>query len=69
VLVGTHAGDGEVRRTEAYGGVPVTWTTPLWRPESLSALLVGAGLEPVVELRFPPGETGRPQVLLGARRP
>jgi len=68
-LVGSHVGEGDVRRTEAYGGVPVTWTTHLWTPEELSALLVRAGLEPVVELRFPPGETGRRQVLLCARRP
>ncbi|MFC3688173.1 class I SAM-dependent DNA methyltransferase [Aquipuribacter hungaricus] len=70
VVVGTHAGDGDVRRTEAYGGVPVRWTTHLWQPEQLSALLVAAGLEPVVELRFPPAPpVGRPQVLLVARRP
>jgi len=69
VLVGTHVGDGEVRRTEAYGGVPVTWTTHLWTSEDLSGLLVRAGLELVVELRFPAGDTGREQVLLCARRP
>jgi hypothetical protein len=47
----------------------VTWTTHLWTPEDLSGLLVRAGLELVVELRFPAGDTGREQVLLCAQRP
>jgi hypothetical protein len=29
-LVGTHVRDGEVTRTKAYGGLPVSWTTHLW---------------------------------------
>lgn len=69
VLVGTHVGDGQVHHSDAYGGVPVTWTTFLWRPEELSTLLCQAGLEPVVDLRFPEVDGGRAQVLLGARRP
>ncbi len=69
VLVGTHVGDGDVVRTEAYGGVPVSWTTHLWRPDRLAALLADAGLEPVAELRLPVDASGRPQVLLAARRP
>ncbi|MGY1744729.1 class I SAM-dependent methyltransferase [Blastococcus sp. SYSU D00695] len=69
LLVGTHVGDGEVVRTEAYGGVPVTWTTHLWRPAQLTGLLVAAGLEPVAELRLPTEAIGLPQVLLAARRP
>jgi SAM-dependent methyltransferase len=69
VLLGTHVGDGDVVRTEAYGGVPVSWTTHLWRPERLAALLADAGLEPVAELRLPVDASGRPQVLLAARRP
>jgi SAM-dependent methyltransferase len=70
MLVGTHVGDGEIARTEAYGGVPVTWTTHLWRPEELTALLSAEGLEPVAELRLPPPGPGqRDQVLLAARRP
>lgn len=68
VLLGTHVGDGELVRTEAYGGVPVAWTTHLWQPEHLAALLVEAGLEPVAEIRLPPTQSGRPQVLLAARR-
>jgi hypothetical protein len=70
LLIGTHVGDGDVARTEAYGGVPVSWTTHLWRPEQLVALLGAAGLEVVAELRLPPPLPGMgPQVVLGARRP
>ncbi len=68
VLLGMHAGDGEIVRTEAYGGVPVSWTTHLWRPEPLGALLADAGLEQVAELRLPPTPPGGPQVLLAASR-
>lgn len=70
VLIGTHVGDGDIARTEAYGDVPVSWTTHLWRPEQLMDLLVAAGLEPVAELRLPTlPPSDRPQVLIGARRP
>lgn len=69
LLLGTHVGDGEIRRTEAYGGVPVEWTTHLWRPGQLTGLLAGAGLEMVAELRLPTEAIGLPQVLLAARRP
>jgi len=68
-LIGTHVGDGDVQRTEAYGGVPVSWTTHLWQPEDLAGLLAGAGLEVVCQLRFPEQPPARPQVLLAARRP
>ena len=69
-LIGTHVGDGDVPRTEGYGGVPVSWTSHLYRPEELAATLVGAGLEVVAELRLPPQPPSlRPQVLLAARRP
>jgi len=68
VLVGTHVGDGDVVRTEAYGGVPVTWTTHLWQPEQLAVLFAEAGLEPVAELRLSADPSGRAQVLLAARR-
>ncbi|HEY6748198.1 MAG TPA: class I SAM-dependent methyltransferase [Mycobacteriales bacterium] len=68
-VIGTHAGDGDLVRTEAYGGVPVSWTTHLWRPEELTGLLAAAGLTVVAELRFPalPPAT-HPQVLLAAQR-
>ena len=69
VLVGTHVGDGDVVRTEAYGGVPVSWTTHLWRPEQLATLLADAGLEVTAELRLPESPPFRPQVLFVATRP
>src|SRR4051794_33946044 len=68
VLIGTHVGDGDLARTEGYGGVPVTWTTHLWQPDQLIALLADAGLHLVSELRLP-GLFGHPQVALTARRP
>ncbi len=69
-LVGTHVGDGDVPRTEGYGGLPVSWTTHLYRPEKLAGMLVDAGLEVVAELRLPAQPPSlRPQVVLAARRP
>ena len=68
-LVGTHVGDGELTRTQAYGGVPVSWTTHLWQPEQLAHLLADAGLQVVAEMRFPAQPRSRPQVLLAAQRP
>jgi SAM-dependent methyltransferase len=69
-LVGTHVGDGDIQRTEGYGGLPVSWTTHLYRPEELAGMLVDAGLEVVAELRLPVHPPSmRPQVLLAARRP
>ena len=70
VLVGTHVGDSDVPRTEGYGGLPVSWTTHLYRPETLAGMLVDAGLEVVAELRLPAQPPSlRPQVLLAAQRP
>ena len=69
-LVGTHVGDGDIARTESYGGLPVSWTTHLYRPEDVVGMLVAAGLEVVAELRLPAHPPSmRPQVLLAARRP
>jgi SAM-dependent methyltransferase len=69
-LIGTHVGDGDIQRTESYGGLPVSWTTHLYRPEELAGMLVDAGLEVVAELRLPVHEPSmRPQVLIAARRP
>jgi hypothetical protein len=69
-LVGTHVGDGDIQRTEGYGGLPVSWTTHLYRPEEVAGMLVDAGLEVVAELRLPVhAPSMRPQVLLAARRP
>ncbi|GAA5156230.1 class I SAM-dependent methyltransferase [Pseudonocardia eucalypti] len=69
LIVATHMGDGDIERTEAYGAVPVSWTTHLWQPEQLSALLASAGLEPVAELRLPDGGAGVRGLVLVARRP
>lgn len=69
VLIGTHVGDGDLRRTTGYGDIPVQWTTHLWQPDQLRELLAAAGLEPVVELRFPPKPYYRGQVVLAGRRP
>lgn len=68
LLLGTHVGDGEVERTTAYG-VPVRWTTHLWRPDELSALVTAAGLEQVAQLHLPPAANGRRQVVLAAGKP
>ncbi len=73
LLLGMHAGEGDVERTEVYG-VPVTWTTHLWQPEHLTELLHQSGLQPVAELRLPPTPEGPSapvlpaQVVLAARR-
>ncbi|HVX46340.1 MAG TPA: class I SAM-dependent methyltransferase [Mycobacteriales bacterium] len=67
-LMGTHLGEGEIPRTQGYG-VPVQWTTHLWQPEQLVALVREAGLEPVAEVRLPsPLQPDRPQMILAARR-
>lgn len=68
LMIATHVGDGDRPRTEAYGGVPVRWTTHLWRPEQLIALLEGAGLQLVADLRLPPEGPIGPLVVLTAQR-
>ncbi len=68
-IIGTHVGDGDVVRTEAYRGVPVAWTTHLWQPEALSTLLVEVGFELVADLRLPASGELRPAVVLVGRRP
>jgi hypothetical protein len=69
LLVGTHCGDGDVQRTSGYGGVPVRWTTHLYQPEQLAAMVTAAGLQITVELRFQPEPPQRAQVLIAARKP
>lgn len=64
-----HVGEGEVTRTEACGGVSVSWATHLWQPEQLVALLPAAGLRLVTELRIPANGLVRPGVVLRASRP
>ncbi|MGV0812201.1 methyltransferase domain-containing protein [Mycolicibacterium boenickei] len=69
LIVATHVGDDDVARTEAYGGVPVRWTTYQWQPEQLAALVIQAGLAPVAELRLPAeGQIGPTVVLVAERR-
>jgi SAM-dependent methyltransferase len=68
LLVRTHVGEHDVARRQAYGGVPVAWTTHRWLPEQLVGVLESAGLEPVAEMRFPASGDQPPQVLLAARR-
>jgi len=67
-IMGTHMGDGEFERTEAYGAVPVTWTTHLWQPDELWAILAAAGLDPVAELRLSQSVAGVPSLVLVAQR-
>ena len=68
LIVATHVGDADLLRTEAYYGVPVSWTTHQWQPEQLAALVEQAGLRPVAELRLPPEGPIGPTVVLVARR-
>ncbi|WP_433160600.1 class I SAM-dependent DNA methyltransferase [Kribbella sp. CA-247076] len=69
LIIGTHLGDGDIERTEAYGGIPVTWTTHLWQPDDLRTLLTTAGLDEVAELRLPKSAAGVPSLVLIAQRP
>jgi len=59
VLIGTHVGEQDVPRRQAYGGVPVAWTTHRWLPERLVDVLVAARLEMVAEMQFPPQAISR----------
>ncbi|WP_426367757.1 class I SAM-dependent DNA methyltransferase [Streptomyces sp. E-08] len=68
-ITATHVGDEDFLRTEAYGGVPVRWTTHKWRPDQLVTLIEQAGLHPVAELRVPADEHTGPGVVVMARRP
>lgn len=69
LLIGTHRGDGDILRTSGYGDIPVRWTTHLYQPEQLAAMMTDAGLEITVDLRFPPRPPQRAQVMLAARKP
>jgi SAM-dependent methyltransferase len=68
-ITATHVGDEDAVRTEAYGGVPVRWTTHKWRPEQLVDLIERAGLRLVAELRLPAGEQSGPGLVVMAKRP
>ncbi|MDX6265051.1 MAG: hypothetical protein QOH84_6739 [Kribbellaceae bacterium] len=69
LIIGTHVGDGDLPRTEAYGAIPVTWTTHLYQPDDLWPLLTAAGLSPVADLRLPESIAGVPSLVLVAQRP
>lgn len=68
LMIATHVGDEDLRRTEAYGGVPVRWTTYQWRPEQLTRLIEQAGLAIRAELRLPAEGPSGPAVVLVAQR-
>lgn len=68
LIIATHVGDGDLARTEAYGGVAVSWTTYRWQPEQLTALVEQAGLRQVAELRLPADGPIGPVVVLVAQR-
>jgi SAM-dependent methyltransferase len=68
MIIATHVGDGDVLRTEAYGGVSVRWTTYQWQPDQLTELVEQAGLRPTAELRLPADGQSGPGVVLVAQR-
>ncbi len=68
LIIATHVGDDDLSRTEAYGGIPVSWTTHQWQPEQLAALVEQAGLRPVAELRLAADRQSGPAVVLVAQR-
>ena len=68
LIIATHVGDDDAARTEAYGGVPVQWTTYRWQPDELASLIEQAGMRIVAELRLPAeGQQGPAVVLVGQR--
>lgn len=69
LILGMHGGTTDLPRTEAYGGIPVTWTTHLYQPETLWPLLTTPGLTPVADLRYPESIAGVPSLILVAKRP
>jgi SAM-dependent methyltransferase len=68
LIIAMHVGESDVLRTEAYGGVPVRWTTYQWQPERLVRLVEQAGLRPMAELRLPADGPIGPTVVLVAER-
>ena len=70
LIVATHVGSDDLVREEAYGGVPVSWTTHRWQPEQLLALIEQAGLRPVAEVRLHPDgrQVWGPGVVIVAQR-
>lgn len=68
LVIATHGGADDVLRTQAYGDVPVTWTTHRWRATALSSLLRAAGLRVTAELRLAPDEVPGEAVVVVAQR-
>ena len=70
LITAFHVGEDDLVRTDAYGGVPVRWTTHRWLPEQLTALIAGTGLRPVAEVRLHPDgrQLWGPGVVIVARR-
>lgn len=70
LIIGTHRGDGDHPRTRCYGDVPVEWTTHLYQPEELTALLTDAGLEMAADIRLPAQPPSQsPQLIVVGRQP
>lgn len=68
LMLATHVGDEDVQRTEAYGDVPVRWTTHRWQPDRLVDMLTAAGLSPTAEVRLTPAVgSGKAMVLVAQR--
>jgi SAM-dependent methyltransferase len=70
LLLGTHTGDGRVRGTRAYGGLPVSYESHLLPPERIAGLLATAGFVVTARLVQEPGPgQKRQQACLLARKP
>jgi SAM-dependent methyltransferase len=70
LIIGMHRGDGDQPRTRCYGNVPVQWTTHLYQPEEITALLTDAGLKMVADIRLAPrSPSQRPQMILAGQMP
>jgi SAM-dependent methyltransferase len=70
LMIGMHRGDGDHPRTSCYGDVPVAWTTHRYQPEQIVELLTAAGLDLVVDQRFPPQSPSKaPQLLVVGVKP
>ncbi|WP_245988735.1 class I SAM-dependent methyltransferase [Flexivirga caeni] len=68
LIIATHAGEEDIERTEAYGGVAVRWTTHRWLPQTMAPLLVGAGLRPKVVIDLLPHGDSRGAFVMVAQR-
>lgn len=69
LLTATHAGEGDLVRTEAYGREGVRWTTHRWRPEEFAGVIEGAGLRVVADLRLAGDDQAGPGVVVMAKKP